>query len=852
MRTRSVGKALLGALSILLCGQAAIPPTVAAEDRERDPYGHFFFVRHNEVGGAAKTDTLVHAEVLLDRFDLRDVCSRPNLHVAWSPLCVANGRLYAIKLGKLWRVDLEAGTAGELDSSLLSRESLSYGAHRLYAIVRSGETHHVRAYDFRNEVFRDITTPMSHTYPYPRIAVSPDHQHLAVIAATPRDPKKPGAPTFQLHTLNIATGALRPVGNPITYLHPAISSKLGGGPPFVWTDERTILFVQTKIPKGNVKGGAWVLNGTSNVLTTVDVNEGTTRDVAPIPGSTHFAMFSLHQERPGAPPFIRFSSWPRGVKHGRYRVDVANRKLLEDNRIGGDYRLDRQPRGTLRFGERTLHETKRGGLRASVSPDGRRVIWIGGHPARRLFYHGSAQNLVRVVADGWVAGGFMWFKEDGPVEPTAGAELSSDWRPFNDLPEPKARKPWVDTRKDIRRHLAFSVQTSRPAYALHEPIEITVTLRNIGATPLKLLRPVVKDGIFNRIVRFTLKYPRGSKSVDSGAQPYGPKEEAVTLNAGESNSATGALEVARPGRYTIEMEYKGFKMEGAQQQWKSRLKADPASFLVQRSGNEEELFSDKLERLLAKLRKELRDAPDWDGYNQTAMDNMLGLPGLGPRIVPRLITFFEEEEDARKANFRKHLYRTLVQLANPIAIPFYEQRLMEGESDEWEPVCQGLTEIYRRGRESEDALDVLLLAMDHPDAGARRIVVRHLARIDRPAVHQVMADAVDDDKDVRTRAARYLAAAEGLDLVKWLRRAATSPTRARRFAGRSIVRELEQHWHTQRGALPAEPLDATQAADRLKEFQRTLRAWATWAQENPGYSQRFFDADRAPWRQGGR
>ena len=98
-------------------------------------------------------------------------------------------------------------------------------------------------------------------------------------------------------------------------------------------------------------------------------------------------------------------------------------------------------------------------------------------------------------------------------------------------------------------------------------------------------------------------------------------------------------------------------------------------------------------------------------------------------------------------------------------------------------------------------------------------------------------------------AARYLAAAERLDLAAWLAIAADQPTHARYLAARSVIGELEKTWHTNKGSLPEAPWEKAEAdEDILSQFRNVVRAWASWAQENSRTSARFFDRDRRDWQ----
>jgi hypothetical protein len=81
-----------------------------------------------------------------------------------------------------------------------------------------------------------------------------------------------------------------------------------------------------------------------------------------------------------------------------------------------------------------------------------------------------------------------------------------------------------------------------------------------------------------------------------------------------------------------------------------------------------------------------------------------------------------------------------------------------------------------------------------------------------------------------------------VNLAEWRGRAADDPTEARDAAARSILDELETHWHVNKGPLPGARLtEISQNAEATEQYRKTLRAWRGWAEENPIASERFFE-----------
>lgn len=169
---------------------------------------------------------------------------------------------------------------------------------------------------------------------------------------------------------------------------------------------------------------------------------------------------------------------------------------------------------------------------------------------------------------------------------------------------------------------------------------------------------------------------------------------------------------------------------------------------------------------------------------------------------------------------------------------------------EAEPVCGWLYELYRKGQDgSAEVLATLLSAMNHESGGVRRAAAEHLKGIYDPNIEGCFERAIgDENEEVRTIAARYLAAAEWLDLDEWLDEAANKPTNARYLAVRSIVAQLENAWNITKGELPSVSWEeASKSSEKLEQFRNVVRAWQKWASENLRFSSGFFDRDREHW-----
>ena len=829
------------ALAAALLGVEAEHPATPS------PYGQFLYIRHNEVDGSAKTDTLMLASVGPDGFQKRDLYTKGNLHVGWRSLGVFGGKVYGLKIHNLLEVDIATGQAENLCSTV---QASGYCDGVLAGVVYPEPGKPVlRVFDFRKGAYRDVKWPAVEGW-IDRIELSPDHKRVAFFSGKRLDGKALPSMSAMLTFVELANGEVTQPADPVRYLPPAISSTIRTGPPYLWTDPRTILCLRTEVPDENVDGSTFMLDGTVNKVVTIDAITGKLRDVAAMPGRPDFTMVRLVRQS--------FESVPLWILHGprlagsRYRVDLTAGKLVEDDDIGGSFRIreaggprgPRSERDRQLFCGETLLDSSVRDIHTSVSPDGRRAVWFTGRGSnQKLRYFDAGEGSVRTVATGWFASGwygerdtFCWFKDE-TLQPAAEAvKLAAGWTPFASRPEPKPRPREPDTRKNIADFLAVDVSIDKQVYRRHEPIQVTLTLRNKTDESVEIVRPALFD---DRLVRVTLDYPGGSKLV-SQIWSYLPEHEKITLEPGESVRSEGKLEVEPVGRYELRADLHGMVVRG---NWRGRLRAEPATFGVESSPQDKELFLKKFRRLMATFRGEFEVNPDWDGANETLQDDVTA---MGPKVASLLIEEIEKTEDPRA---RELMLRPLVSLANPEALDFFAAMLDRAE--EPETVCRGLYGLYHEGRNEEEALSVLIrVGMAHDKADVRRATADCLARIDDPKVKARFGSAVEDsDEEVRMTAARYLAAAERLDLAAWLAIAADQPTHARYLAARSVIGELEKTWHTNKGSLPEAPWEKAEAdEDILSQFRNVVRAWASWAQENSRTSARFFDRDRRDWQ----
>jgi hypothetical protein len=376
-----------------------------------------------------------------------------------------------------------------------------------------------------------------------------------------------------------------------------------------------------------------------------------------------------------------------------------------------------------------------------------------------------------------------------------------------------------------------------------------LTLTNKSDSEIRIRKPYVIGSVMRPLAGLQLNYPGGQKSIDCGAQPYSPVDEEILLKAGESFVSTDTIEINVIGNYSLVYRY---QMSALRQEYIGYITSEPAAFVVSEVGNSEEenrLFEAKFGRFLEKLHKEIEIDPNWEGANSTVGDEITGLPGMGEELAPYLIEVIENE---KHKNTRKLLFRALSSVAGPEYLPFFKERLINGEDDN-EQICSWILDTYRKSGSNDDkreqALEALLLGMEHEDVEVRRQVCNYLTKIYDERIESCLLIAVDDEnEEIRLNAAYYLAAAEWLDLNEWLNVTADDPTYVRYIAAVSIIKELEDTWNITRGKLPVlTKEDFENNSPSLEEFTKVISTWQSWANENPRASFLFFEEYREKW-----
>jgi hypothetical protein len=456
---------MLAALGVVLMAAAAgMWPAAGAGSRSEflptpnaSRFDRFIYLRHNEVNGAALTDSLILVSLTNGGFEARPVYSQKNLFISWTPLCVRGGKLYAVKLDKLISIDLVTRNAEQMEGNL---ESFTFEGGRLYAMVSqpSGEDWWLRVYDFDTRSYRNIATTkpvriqLSGGNPAQPPRLSPEKKWLAYFS--PCCWSNNFVLKFQLQLVSVDSGAARTCGDSL----PAREWGTGAGsvsvgPPFTWLTPKIILVVRddskqlySEMGMRRSPSGFGTLDGSAveMSLAALDIDSGRMTNLMRLP------TFQPGIGEPWFPPADEHGA-PRIVlgELGQYRIDLTAGRVTKDDGLRGPYRYRRADGlSELLVGAKQLD----GGEampEVAVSPDGQSIAWevhalespLGQTPCSLIRFQTAQANEPQTVATEWIPevyrtghghsleGNLLWISSSDlaprPAEPPA-----SGWTAF--------------------------------------------------------------------------------------------------------------------------------------------------------------------------------------------------------------------------------------------------------------------------------------------------------------------------------------------------------------------------------------------------------------------------------------
>jgi RNA polymerase sigma factor (sigma-70 family) len=836
-----------------------IPVIALTNKPASSPYEYFLFTRYTQ---QPSTKTLVLAHITDNGIELKDIATEDFGSYRWGDMfCVAAGKLYSKSYNILYSIDLSTKEIEQfpvrsrtLDYSFGFNTGTVFSDNSLYGLAQRGDTITLRQLDFKRGAFRDIAD-IPKTQPNITMVISPDKKRLAYFSSGNRQSSGEG---YLLTIVDIESGKITQPAKPIKFIMPMLASSFPSI-PVIWLDNETVAFIQSEAPEGESEFST-TREGV-NMLSTFNINTATMEDITPLPGNPYMQFApNLIQGDNGIGP--RVTRVLRTNSNEQYLIDLKNRKLVENDLIGGDYG----------FALEKLHckDLDLGMVKSryfTVSPDGKRIIWMSVQPAISdntqnkeaalrtaltsgdglLYYHDEAQREPAAVANVYNSAG-LWLKAEDLKTQQSKIELSKEWTPLKDISKNLPVQPYVETRKNLRDYLTCTIKTDKTTYRLHEPVQVTLTLMNKSSSDIPVTKPRVFGSVNTPLLWVSLSYPGGGKSINCGAQPYSPQDEEILLKPGQSVSDIDVLEVSLIGDYKLDYKYQRNNQPG----FIGLVAAEQASFNIVKAEDAaavKQLFDAKFVRIMEKFHRDTAKDPNWFGSNNVS-DELLGLPGLGQEAAPYIIKAIDGETNKYP---RSLLLRALSSVAGPQYIPYFRERLVNGETD---TVCDWLIKTYTQSGTNENirkqAVEALIAGMSNAEVEARQRVCNYLTTIYDKNIETCFTKAVEDEDDkIRQDAGFYLAAAKWLDLADWLKLAAAEPTYVQYISASAVITKLEQQWNVSKGKLPTLSKEDFKIAEKIKEagpyYKKVLSDWLSWAQENPRASFLFFEEYRQTW-----
>ncbi len=488
-------------LTAMVCGFALR----AAEQAAGDAHDQLIVVSHNWKNGSAETDSLVYLSVTDGTVEWDRIVAGGNLHVGWRVLAARAEMLYALKIDRLEAIDLFDGTRVVLQRRL-HKHLVDSANGRIFCLHSKDEGTHLRVYDCRSHSFRDRALKIPLQPWGSRIAASPDGSRLLIVG------RREGVEAHLAVTLFVydLTAAKLTTLTDAVAAPPSMTASIMQPMEIGWIDNHTVAFIASRLgapeappqQTGNIV--VFELSTAKSRVFVADVRRAAIRDLGLLPGSSHQEARLL---RPCATAplyvFHRTSMGARRFLQSLQRIDAAAGKLVAAPFEVGACRLAlAAPTAALSAAGKTIatwpengHPLWRWGWgdhRLAFAPDGKRVAWQD-RESRTLAIHDLDHGRLKLPAELNVAATPFWARASEVLShPTP---VPDGWTPVRELidtvEQEHERRRRPDTRKPVAEHLAMTVSVDRKTVALHDPVRVTFTLRNLGNETLKVLKPWV-------------------------------------------------------------------------------------------------------------------------------------------------------------------------------------------------------------------------------------------------------------------------------------------------------------------------------------------------------------------------
>lgn len=562
---------------------------------------------------------------------------------------------------------------------------------------------------------------------------------------------------------------------------------------------------------------------------------------------------------------------------GLYEVDLPRKRIVEHRQLGPDCELQ---------AERLIHRGKVLATdtlpdRVFVSENGH-VAWLPtnygplpGAPTVKGFLrgpfslqvHDSTRGTQEVLKQDFQR---FWPQSQFPLTTFCRWISEADFKRtgvFDELPitstsRPKPTapsspsvpsRPPVASRSEIADCIEVGLVTDKPVYLRHEPLVLTVTVKNLTDAPIRFESKRLMNGA--QPFGLDIKSARTRQRVEIFDE-YGNKPESdfLVLPPGQSTSVKCHVEVKETGDQEARLRFEQWSL------WGGNLKAT-AKFTVKKE-TRPDILKGKFDRLMAhcversKLGYNTFSGSDFwqlgaDGtplmidYLRTCSNDRLraglGLPGeisednldyvefllqsnlnLSPETIAGL-----KSKDYTIANECRYIVKVLSMTVARSLVSSAGFRSKEPNP------------LAIRGRQ------MMWKAGKHQRSEIRRAIAESLLTVVCDEVDRYMVQAAEDtDSETASTAARYIAVRQQLSLHEWLKWAMAHPNAVSFNAANSITAELQQQWKADLGDMPAALSQIQNSPDQRQLWNSTLQNWVAWAGKNSRLSETYFDKER--------
>jgi len=777
-------------------------------------------------------------------------------HVYGIPVGVFGGHLLThyhsstsytpIYSGKLMTVDLSDGTVRVLGSNVVKAK---YASGQIYLISKLGKktkehTHKLTHIDLATlnstEVCKLRGEEAMMGGPDFALEVSADGKTVAV-----SDMKKPAHPSDAILARIIFARADNVETVETSYSFRTVTISNGAGhflkaPEFAWLDNERLLFAGFSTDGSEFKMGRLArripMNGEAMKVSVILASDGSVADLCELPKASFPEFVGMSAAKGCATVHLR--------RLGLHDLDIATGNIEETAslawiELADSVRQDATKRFPLNSKEiEELHEQNR----LLFAPDGKRLAWFstdsgvgslsrafgGDRSDDELFLYEPSMGH-HLTYKGKVASSHA--TSISPPVPFLVWASESEMRPstiFDDLEilkkvPAKTRAARKDTRPHVKDCLEIDIKTDRETYRRHEPVALTISVKNVTDTNYRFKKSRVTQ--MSKPFGLENKHERGRSAINLFDHDDNELDaDFLDLPPGKTVEFERNVEIKETGKQRFEFEVTNWDI------WKGSLTSN-AHFEVMEETTPE-LLKQRFDRTMgAFLRR-------WEKHEGKGSLHSYRLWPLGDEGAELLVSYLNQCKDDR---LRNELTDGLRSTLSDSAMEYLEDRLSTNLEHDAYNVVRCISNMVGRAKwkknndKYQKARKLLLAAGKHDNPKAKFKVLEDIFRSLPNDVDQFMLETIEDPNDaVATLAARYVAIRQKVPFKKWLEYARNNPNRATKLAANSFANKIASQWDHE-----LDPKEIKSGLD--SNYEQAIGKLIKWCERHPRIAANFFD-----------